>query len=1344
VGIRGIRIGAVLLPLCVALIPIGVLLWYGLVRIPTQEAYLNERNLRLLTTLSGGIKAKIDSFDGAIDHAVRSYGSDVSKERFQDGLQLFAPELEVLQKRGLKKSTSAAAEADAESAIDEEMVKSAADPPRVRIERDEGRYYMYLGARLEDEKDSTAVVVTRVDLEATVRPFLAISSANTIASNTDDAGQEFVAILLTTSSGEVIAQNSPVGLTLAQLDTVIGTKDHDGQPVGFDSLSSFSNTIPVTIGEVDYKLYLQPVALSLLSTADGDYHGRSPERWALCGLVRADRFRADTSALSYTTLLWFSAFLALLALAIPFVKLRALKAHERLRAGDAVWVTAATVAAVGILTLGALDVYAFGFRFSRDVDERLAGVARSLSHQVAAEVEKIAEQAQAFEKDTKPEFVAVSRELKQKHEHSPRITVTPTDGQPRFGCVPEDACHLNVLSDRSDGNEKDQKTSTQEWAYPFFDLMTWTGDDGWQRVRKTPGSNLRPFINIFEERLPYAARVRDAWQTPNASPKTGVDVVSSPNTGDPLTVFWRTGTTDDTPPLKWMQSVAMTTLVSLDGPVLPKGVSFAVVDQNGEVLFHSDPNRRLRENFLRECDDDPALRSALRRGGLDGATLKIRYLARPHSLYLVPLTMASLGNGDPQWRLVVFEDSAIVDTVNLETLTIACWLFAIYAAALGIAAILLYGLSREPRKWFWPDPRKRAQYVGITLLNASATVIFLAILLVAREYPATLLIATAVLAILTGVATHRIVARESGRSADSTTYDWRHPFFLARATSLLVVVCVPAIASFQVAYTFEATLLAKSEQAQGARDRNRLTVRNARKAELLDNDARVPRQATTREQARLEAGRPQSGLEETRKQFASFDTYVPLWPASSSGAPGGWLDRRLMTMHRQYNDVAIDLASAAGAAPGPRPPAMNAGWLVLIIVVLVVVCYAVVYWLVKPLFVLEAVASPVITPTSDDARREHVLMIGPPGAGKSTRLEKQRGIRVFDIATRSYVDRRRRIVLVSSDRRGVVGAAVGGVSTVAWNWLEGEQFRPEPSPGESPAAGWADAFDYATLPLVLGIDHLDYRLEDRNFAAQTLTFLERAMSRNGRAVHITADREPLACLTASGAPQIELERWVRALRVFRKDVVGVGKPTAGLRTWHQESSGTPAAVNCALLDECRRIPRLKRIRRELLRTLPGSTTVSDALAAFGLAASPYYEALWNACTADERLAIHQLADEDLVNPQNETVVRDLLRKGLLVRDPRVRVMNKTFAEFARHAMSAAQVHESERRGLMIPWGSIEAAMLTVVVILAGLLIVTQERLLNAWIGFLPTLMPAVQKLWNAVTGLKLPAKSSAA
>jgi len=67
--IRGVRLRAVQLPLGVAVLSIAALGWYGLVRIPAQERYLNERNLRIPRTRGAQLKAKVDNFDRAIDHA---------------------------------------------------------------------------------------------------------------------------------------------------------------------------------------------------------------------------------------------------------------------------------------------------------------------------------------------------------------------------------------------------------------------------------------------------------------------------------------------------------------------------------------------------------------------------------------------------------------------------------------------------------------------------------------------------------------------------------------------------------------------------------------------------------------------------------------------------------------------------------------------------------------------------------------------------------------------------------------------------------------------------------------------------------------------------------------------------------------------------------------------------------------------------------------------------------------------------------------------------------------------------------------------------------------------------
>ena len=733
---RGIRLGAVLLPLGVAILPLSVLIWYGAVRIPRQEAYLSERNFRLLTTLGGPIKAKIESFDGALDHAVKSFRptSENDLRKFQEGVRLFAPALDVLALTVTKKGSANAKRESGtgESAsIEDQMLAGADDPPRVQIERDEGRHYLYLAAKQDAEDDSIVRIVARSDLEALVEPFL--------------DSPEFAAVLLANENGDVFVQRSPLGLTLARIDGVINSRlarEQNSQAVKFDSLSTFSNTMLVTIGEVEYKLYMQPMSLSLLGTKKSDGGGRDAEQWVLCGLVRADRFKADSSSLSYTTLLWFSGFLAALALAIPFVKLRALHARERLRASDVGWVTATTFAAIGLLTLGVLDIIAFGSRFGHAVDERLQAVAVNLERNVTREVAAIDKQGKTFESNIAPTFVEVSAQLRGRRS-SPRIVVGDEE-PPHLTCDPLHACRARVL-----------ESPSVQWDYPFFDLATWAGDDGWQRVRWTTARGIRPFLNIFDEKLAYAQRVRAAWQAPNASPVKGVDVLSSPNTGEPLTVFWRTSPQSNP---RWVQSLAMGNLVSLDRPILPKGVSFAVVDRDGQVLFHSVRSHRLREHLLMEVEDDARLRSLVQNGETD--FVSARYLGRPYRFYVTPLKLNALGDRDPGWRLAVFQDSTVIDTVNLETLTIASWLFAMYAGVLAISAALIYGFTRdEPRKWFWPDAGKSSSYRSAARLNGAAIATFVVLFVASGllRSRSALLIATAALVVATAVKTYRIV-----------------------------------------------------------------------------------------------------------------------------------------------------------------------------------------------------------------------------------------------------------------------------------------------------------------------------------------------------------------------------------------------------------------------------------------------------------------------------------------------------------------------------------------------------------------------------------------------------------
>lgn len=1276
------RFGAVLVPIGVAVLLLGGLAWYEFARVPAQEAYLNERNLRLLSTISGAIKAKIESFDGALDHAVTSFRPAKDKDAvdtFARGVRLFAPDLEVL---ALDPSPTKP-RADDPNTPEVRLLNAAADPPRVLVERDEERYYLYLGARLEIADDtplhgtSVIKVFARSDLDAVLKPLL-------------DGNSEFADILVTTDAGDVIAQDSSVGLSLARIDDAIALRSRGAavkdapQPPAFAMLSSFSNMVPATIGQVGYKLYMQPISLSLLSvkTPDG---ARQAERWVLCGLVREDRFTAESAAVSYPWLLWFSGILAALTLSLPFVKLHAISGQERWRASDARWITVAAFVGAGLLTLGALDIWAFYVSFGSAVNRRLQAVAQQIGDRVDREATRIDAQGNAFDAALGQDFTEVVAELRDSDQDIPTINV---DRKGHASCIPTPACKTYLLS-----------SQPQEIRdYPFFDLVTWAGTDGWQRVRWTPGKNIRPFVNVLEEKLPYAARAQAAWNAPDAPEVKGMTVLTSPTTGEPLTASWRTGRSqkrrpdgEETRPQQWVRSLAMATFVSLDRPILPKGVSYAVVDRDGLVLFHSVPNRRLRENFLKECEDDGHLRALLQEGRTD--QIVVPYRGRNIRLSVSPLAFhAFTHDDDPHWRLLTFQDAAIVDTVNLETVTVASLLFGFYGVLLAIVGAMMIRAGVQRRNWFWPEPGKRAAYRTAALVNVAAIAWFAAIFRIgtALDRPDAILIASIVMAIAALVSAYWIVSRSPAADA-SDTFGWRHPFYLARAALLMVVAVLPAAACFHAAYTFETTLLAKSE----------LTQLNTDKANL---DARANKTVA-------QFGRPAA---QRLYDFVSDATYAPLWDEQyvpRERARGlQTFNGMLLPMHRRYNEIAVafessiqdignDLASGPGEAamPAPAPPPEpDVVRLLVAIGIVLVCCYAIVYVLVRPMFALEALAAPR-TPSAVPWTGFR-LIVGPPGSNKSKTLARHPQLRVFDIATRAWIERRKTIVDVKHERRRFLGVAVGE-STYRWGptylreAILDEAFASAettpPAPAASGAGAWADAFDYAELPRAMAIDHIDYRLDDdnRDFASQTLMFVERAVYRENCTVQIVGDRDPLACVRESKATPAEIARWLRVLRPFRKDVVAVG----------DSSSGTlqPDSVSGA----------------------------------------PYYEALWNACSPDERLALRHIADEQVVNPQSRAVVQHLVQTGLVVRQSGARIADPAFREFVQRAASDDQIREWELRGVTVPWGSIELAFVTGIVALAGLLVITQQQLLNAWMGVLPALLPVAKPTVETVAKL---------
>ena len=121
------------------------------------------------------------------------------------------------------------------------------------------------------------------------------------------------------------------------------------------------------------------------------------------------------------------------------------------------------------------------------------------------------------------------------------------------------------------------------------------------------------------------------------------------------------------------------------------------------------------------------------------------------------------------------------------------------------------------------------------------------------------------------------------------------------------------------------------------------------------------------------------------------------------------------------------------------------------------------------------------------------------------------------------------------------------------------------------------------------------------------------------------------------------------------------------------------------------------------------------------------------------LALQQLAKEDVVNPHNGHVVERLLVSGFVRRDPTFRLMNETFRRFVLQMVLADEVTKWEREGVEMPWSSYATSVGAFAVVASAVLFLTQQQLLDAWIGYVPAIVPAVTTVGRMFAGGRRPA-----
>ena len=484
--------------------------------------------------------------------------------------------------------------------------------------------------------------------------------------------------------------------------------------------------------------------------------------WVLNALVPKGEIQRAGQAFPTAVVLALSIALLLAVFGWPFLKLVLIGEHERVRIYDVLLVGVCSLLGLSLLTLGTLDLYAYQ-KLIVALDGQLETLANDIIEQTDTEVQ------------------SAYRQLAKLEKHAL--------------ANPDLGTRVTGLADQPDA-------ATLLDEYPYFSSFALIRD-GQQYAKWTLASFVTPMVRVADRDYVTYWDVKrpDTFYLDSIRSRTtglGEAILSKPFRG-------RTSVSALTIPLK-----------TLLDPVLVPGFGFALIDDSGRVLFHSDSEHNLSESFFTETDGSRRLRALV--AARHEEHLDLPYWGEDHRAFLKPVKIEGLG---AEWSLVTFYDKQLIRTVNMEGIISATFYTLVYC---GVFVCVVLGLLmfrpsyRAP--WLWPDAEHAGIYLRLLLSHAALAAAFAVAIL--WFSPNGLLLTSWVLPLLTWCLTSFVLRPDGGTSARFT--------FSAAVSLLLALVLLFFAGASRAAVAFDVLLIAGCAWAFRVAWRSRQRIDAARPA----------------------------------------------------------------------------------------------------------------------------------------------------------------------------------------------------------------------------------------------------------------------------------------------------------------------------------------------------------------------------------------------------------------------------------------------------------------------------------------------------------------------------------
>jgi hypothetical protein len=474
--------------------------------------------------------------------------------------------------------------------------------PRTRFEvrRQDGRWQLMLSALRHPGADKDYVgsleIGELLKVPADTLPFddvLLVSENGTVVYQDKKAGPQF-----TTLSSLLKAQIGGADSKAGASDQSAGPRQpsaSESKEGGGKSAESGSQNsdhawrqagaihlTDVMLAGTRYKLFMQPILLDVFS--DEPTRTEPAREWVLCGLRASSALEWEALSISYTSIIGITALFFAICMGGPMLKVLFINHRERFRLRDLAFLSVFLILLAAVFTLTALQVVHFSM--NGDTEAQLRGLGETLSKNIHEDLQQMRAQLQEW-----CAVDALSQDLKA-------------------AAGLKGATGIEVIRNTPDPDSpKITGVTPKPTKYTLVNNAFWTDDDGHQIVKWSTSGYVTPMIDLSKQRMYTSPRLTYLDGT---GPPFHFDSILPPNKLQYLAAVTM-DTLQCNPNLKKKEfgikadvtggsAVVTGQPFSLIDPILPFGYGFALVDESGLVLFHSDKTKNGGENFREESD----------------------------------------------------------------------------------------------------------------------------------------------------------------------------------------------------------------------------------------------------------------------------------------------------------------------------------------------------------------------------------------------------------------------------------------------------------------------------------------------------------------------------------------------------------------------------------------------------------------------------------------------------------------------------------------------------------------------------------------------------------------------